>query len=316
MLVMEETVKTEADLNRTVDYNSSGEFSFHQGGSKYVDPNWILLDSQSTADIFCNPALLSNIRDAGKSIKVHCNAGTSIVTQVGTLKNYGEVWFNKKAIANILSLAKVKERYPVHYDSENGNQFIVAQPTKQVVFQQSATGLYYHDTTNRAVVMVNTANGNREGFTDRAVRAAKQARRALGMIGYPSEKDFKNMVSSKMIRNCPVKPEDISAANKIFGPNVASLKGKKVRATQDPVLTEYVQIPREIVDLNKNVTLTADVMFVGGLGFMITSSRGIKFTTTKSVAKRSKANLVNSLKKVFEIYNKIVFNIQTALMDR
>jgi hypothetical protein len=28
-----------------------------------------------------------NIRDAGKSIKVHCNAEKSVVTQVGTLKN-------------------------------------------------------------------------------------------------------------------------------------------------------------------------------------------------------------------------------------
>jgi hypothetical protein len=95
------------------------------------------------------------------------------------LKNYGEVWFNNKAIANILSLAKVKEIYPVHYDSDNGNQFIVAQPTKQMVFQHSATGLYYHDTTNRVVVMANTVNGNCEGFANRAVRAAKQARRAL-----------------------------------------------------------------------------------------------------------------------------------------
>jgi hypothetical protein len=70
------------------------------------------------------------------------------------------------------------------------------------------------------------------------------------------------------------------------------------------------------VDLNKNVTITADVIFVGGLGFMITSSRNIKFTTTEYVAKRSKANLVNSFKKVFQIYNQRGFNIQTALMDR
>jgi hypothetical protein len=48
---------------------------------------------------------------------------------------------------------------------------------------------------------------------------------------------------------------------------------------------------------------------------MITSSRGIKFTTTEYVAKRSKANLVNSLKRVFEINNQWGFNIQTALMD-
>jgi hypothetical protein len=115
--------------------------------------------------------------------------------------------------------------------------------------------------------MVSTVSGNREGFSKQAVRTAKQARRVMGMVGYPSEKDFKNMVSSSMIRNCPVKPEDISVGNKIFGPNVASLKGKTVRATQDPILTEYVQIPKEIVDLNKDVTLTADAMFVGGAGF-------------------------------------------------
>jgi hypothetical protein len=129
--------------------------------------------------------------------------------------------------------------------------------------------------------MVNTVQDNREGYTDRAYSAAKQARRSLGMVGYPSEKDFKHMVSSNMIHNCPVTPKDIIAANNIFGPNVASMKGKTVRTTQDPVLTEYVDIPKDTVALNKEVTLTADVMFVDGLGFLVTSSRNIKFTTSE-----------------------------------
>jgi hypothetical protein len=54
--------------------------------------------------------------------------------QVGTLKNYGEVWFNKDAITNILSLSCVKERYPVKYDYDEGGQFVVVHPTKEVVF--------------------------------------------------------------------------------------------------------------------------------------------------------------------------------------
>jgi hypothetical protein len=119
-----------------------------------------------------------------------------------------------------------------------------------------------------------------------------------------------------MIRNCPVTPKDIIAANNIFGPNFASMKGKTVRATQDPVLTEYVERPKDIVALNRDVTLTEDVMFVDGLGFLVTASRNIKFTTNEYVPKRSKANLTNSLKKVFEIYSKRGFTIKTALMDR
>jgi hypothetical protein len=292
------------------------EFSFHIGDTKYVNPHWILLDSQSTADIFCNSSLLTNIRYSGKSIKIHCNAGTSIATQVGTLKNYGEVWFNPNAIANILSLARVKEKYSVRYDSDEGNQFVVVQPHKQIVFQQSGSGLYYHDTIDRAVVMVNTVGHNREGFTNRAYNKAKQARRAIGIVGYPSEKDFRNMVSSNMITNCPVTPTDINAANNICGPNIASIKGKTVRVAQEPVLTSYVKVPQEILDLNKEITITADVMFVDGLGFMVTSLRGVNFTTPEYVLTRSKANLISSLKKVFEIYTQRGFTIQTALMDR
>jgi hypothetical protein len=119
------------------------------------------------------------------------------------------------------------------------------------------------------------------------------------MVGYPSEKDFKNMMSSNIIRNSPVTPGDISAANKIFCPNVASLKGKTVRVTQEPVLTAYVEIPNNSVDLNTEVAITADVMFVDGLRFMIMALRKIKFMTTEYVPKRSKANLINSFRKVF-----------------
>jgi hypothetical protein len=92
------------------------------------------------------------------------------------------------------------------------------------------------------------------------------------MVGYPSPADFTNMVRANMIRNCPVTPTYITTSNKIFGPDVASLKGKTVRNKPAPVLTEHVEIPQTIIDLNKDVTLAADVMFVCGLGFMVSTS--------------------------------------------
>jgi hypothetical protein len=91
------------------------------------------------------------------------------------------------------------------------------------------------------------------------------------------------MIRANMIRNCPFTPTDITASDKIFGPDFASLKGKTVRNTPAPVLTDYVKIPQEIIELNKDVTLASDVMFVCGLGFLVSASRKLKFTTIEHV---------------------------------
>jgi hypothetical protein len=127
----------------------------------------IILDSGSTSDIFCNRTLVRNIRLSSGSLKVHCNAGTKVVTHVVTLRNYGTLWFNKEGIANILSMALVKKNFPVRYDSTKGDHFVVLKPEKDIIVAANARGLYYHDTNNRATVIVTTVNSNREGLTDR-----------------------------------------------------------------------------------------------------------------------------------------------------
>jgi len=56
-----------------------------------IPKSWILLDSQSTVDVFSNPRLLENIHDAKQVLTLHCNAGKAIVTKKGDLKGYGTV---------------------------------------------------------------------------------------------------------------------------------------------------------------------------------------------------------------------------------
>jgi hypothetical protein len=69
---------------------------------------------------------------------------------------------------------------------------------------------------------------NYEGYTTkREVLRAKEARRAQAMIGSPSKGDFKGMVSSNMIKNCLITPSDIANAKEIFGPALASVRGKR-----------------------------------------------------------------------------------------
>ena len=69
------------------------------------------------------------------------------------------------------------------------------------------------------------------------------------MAGYLSEKDFINMVYAVIITNCPINIDDINNMNAIFGPEVPSQKGKTARRKPKPVISNYANTPKEILQL-------------------------------------------------------------------
>ena len=89
--------------------------------------------------------------------------------------------------------------------------------------------------------------------------------------------DFVSMVHDNLIRNCPIALDDIKNAYTIYGygPDVASLKGKTVCKALSVVRTDYIYVPRHIFNQNKRVVVvTGDIMYVAGLKFLVTVSRG------------------------------------------
>ena len=66
------------------------------------------------------------------------------------VENYGEVWFDERAITNIMSLKNVKEKFRVTYDSNRYGAFTVHKPNGvNIKFRMHRDGLHYHDTDNR-----------------------------------------------------------------------------------------------------------------------------------------------------------------------
>ncbi len=112
-----------------------------------------------------------------------------------------------------------------------------------------------------------------------------------GMIANPTEKEFAGMMNERLLTNCPVTVRDVDNANRIFGPDLANLRGKTTRTKPERIRVEYVQIPRDFVQLHKYVTLVAEVMFVNGLPFLVTSSRGLSLVTIEHLPSRTAKRL-------------------------
>ncbi len=129
--------------------------------------------------------------------------------------------------------------------------------------------------------MINTIRENYEGFTKLEIDEAKMAQCAVAMLGHHSKHEFLGRVHSKMIKNCCISLQAIINAYKIYGPDLAGVRGRTTRTTTERASVEYVEIPRSNLELHVNIGVGADVMFVNGISFLITVAPTIKLITIK-----------------------------------
>ena len=298
-------------------------FSFMQSTTKKqqtVPHTWVLLDNQSTADVFCNSQLLINIRKAATSLDIHCNSGSTTTDMEGDLPGYGTVWYHPSGIANILSLGRVRKRYRITFDSEVGNRFLVTKPDGTTFeFKESPTGLYYMDAEaqvqKQAQVHVNTVADNKSSYSNTDYLRALAARKLQIKIGNPTAREFIKIASRNLLPNCPITRDDIQAAEDIFGPDVGGLKGKTVRRPPHRVETHLEAVPRGILKRYQKVTVCADIMFVNSIPFMVSISRNIRFGTVEPLTGTKAELLLRAIKNIRNTYAQGGFKVDWMLMD-
>ena len=215
----------------TEDDEDNEKYYFGQGPGPRLNKTWLLLDNQSSVDLFVNDKFLTNISKAASPTTVYCNAGKTICDkegdfispQVGTIR----VKFNTNGICNIISLKTLQRRFKITYDSSQESSFCVHTPSGVVHFKQCGKGLHFLnlDKTKHPDVLCTTVQKNFEGFSRREIGQAIIARKLQGMIGHPSTTDFEGMVRNKLIEDCPIDINDIRNAHKIFGPDLAGTGG-------------------------------------------------------------------------------------------
>eukprot|EP00804_Cyclotella_cryptica_P004287 CCRYP_013486-RA/>CCRYP_013486-RA protein AED:0.93 eAED:0.93 QI:0/0/0/0.5/0/0/2/0/352 len=276
--VEEEAAALEEDLRDIVVQEGTDFFNMIEGvgfmevertARKTCDRNKAYLDTCCTNHTCFASEHLKDIHITGVVLKQHCNAGTNMTAKAGFWRNI-KFWLNKNGIANLISAPQLEsDGYKLEYKSGMG--WLAHGPDgKTIMFKRDSGlcgGMPFIDLTEETskfivesesllgkdgMATVQTVRENFKGYTRVEVRKAKQA--------------------WHIHQTEHVSAPEIANANKLFGPDLGGVRGKTVRQRPSAVRPEYVRIPQDLYERHKFVTLTADVMFVNGLPFLVTRS--------------------------------------------
>ena len=281
--------------------------------------NTILLDNGSSTSIFTNPNMVRDITTVDTPLELMTNGGELITYQQATVPGFGRVWYDDRSIANIFGFAELKDKYRITYDSEIEDAFIVHLSTQPIKFTRTANGLYTYTPSEsyfRQTTLVQTVQENQQFYTNRQIQRAQLARQLYHNIGTPSLRDFKAVIRMNAISNCPITLEDIKIAEQIYGKDIASLKGKTTRTKPLPVIKDYIDIPKELIERHEEIVLAIDIMYIYQIPFLTTISNNIMYRTAQPLPNKTSKAYRSALDHIFRLYNHAGFKITTIKADQ
>jgi hypothetical protein len=182
------------------------------------------------------------------------------------------VYYNPNSPANLLCFHDLDSRFGVNWNHKE-KTFSCKVPDGRVIHFRQKGKLYAFNPIEENTVLFETVADNAVSFTKRQIEDAKTAQALVRKLGYPSVYDVHKLISSGGILNCPVTSADLRRAIQIFGPDIGSLKGKTV--TKKSEIAKCELIPRFV---QSNIVLCADLMYINGIGFLVTVSENIGLT--------------------------------------
>jgi hypothetical protein len=155
----------------------------------------VLLDSQSTVDLFCNRKFVKRPYRSNKRLNLETNGGTVVIHNKAELPGFhAPVWYDTNAVTNILSFRNLIKQYPISYDSDN-TMFVVHRESdgkRNMEFRMHKSGLHYFDprrtASNDDVTTIPAAtDAEIAAVTDAEIAAVAYAATITGVDGVNDE---------------------------------------------------------------------------------------------------------------------------------
>ena len=183
-----------------------------------------------------------------------------MIEEEATLGGFGTVHFNEEAMANIIALKDLREEGKVTYDGDQEDAFCV----QDIKFAANEQGLYVYKPEPIFLNDVKKENGHsagvclagkkkqtekaiERGFTNKQIERAKKVREFYHVGGAPTFRNLKMILHQNLFQKYPVTVEDVNLAEKIFEPNMSTLKGRSTRPKSLVVANNYIEISTTVI---------------------------------------------------------------------
>ena len=157
-----------------------------------------------------------------------------------------------------------------------------------------------------------TIAGNEQLYSKAEVARTRKAKELSAKLGYSSIKDYAKVVRTGVLPSeHGVTVADIHRAQRIYGPDLASVRGKTTARKPDPVNPE--RIPR--VEVPSGLNLHIDIMFVVGLPLLLTVATPIYYCMAQYLVNRTYSTLHSCLLRVIDKVKLFGFHVRTIFTD-
>ena len=237
------------------------------------------------------------------------NAGKKVLNVEADMPGVSRALLDTDAMANILGLTYLTDKYRVTMDSAVEDAFLVHLPGGKIVkFDRKKQRLYTYtvpesvkaklrkakglsnemvlsDKTDKAVVhLIDSVAENMKGFTKRQIDRAREARNWARCICLPPDRSLKQAIQQNLWKDNPVTLKDIEVAEKIWGPDIGILRGRTTRR-RPPVIRgeeDRIEIPPELKMHQQDLELCIDLMYINSMGMMTGIDKSIIFRSLHS----------------------------------
>ena len=284
------------------------------------DPLKIYLDTAAQISIFNNFELLSNIKEV-TPIKIYgVNSGSApiIANRAGYLKGFSKlfVYASEDIKKNILRFSQVKDYYTIDW-SQDQNQFTIFNDSDEPIIFVQDEDIYSTNLNDlsHTTIAVASISENKTKFSASEIERAQLVRTISERLAFESDSGLAKAVREGSILNLPINLEDISNAQRIFGKDSRTMKGKSVNQPRSIVEHRINKCPEKIQQL------VIDIMYVNRDPYLISISVPMGLTMVDSLGaydqntSKSSKILINVILQQIKLYKSEGFIINKIICD-